>query len=167
MFSAYIGPDADEDVALLQSAATKYMFTKKADKVKFDECGHPRPQLEVLVYLPGLDHLAVLRTVAHQESLTNTLKSLAKCLPEGTVQPTPVLVTPVTNERSSKDQTWKMHHLEFSLAIDANAKAMFKKFGEFAAGAKEDAEFMATFSAWPKTTMTDDIRERLIVASGL
>ncbi len=166
-FSAYIGPDAGEDQSILQAAAVKYMFTKKADKAKFDDCGHPRPQLEVLVYLPKLDHLAVLRTVAHQESLSSTLKSLAKCLPDGKLRPTPVLVSPVSVERTSKDQKWKMHHLEFSLAIDAEAKKNYAAFQAFGAGAKEDAEFMSTFAGWAKTTMTDEIRERLKAAAAL
>ncbi len=175
-WTAVIPAGAVADAQLAYKACEAYQFTPGDDKAKFDfagsDVGHVRPQLQMLVFLPDIEDVAVVQAPAYFTSWVETQKTLRLLVNPETKQldQFPCCIRVVTKDAKSKKsgRVWKNHHCDVTQAVDAVTKKAWDLYQPWVAKLQEDAERMALFQTWldgSDEPVTDEIRARLRKAS--
>jgi len=162
-FSVAAGHVNPEQIKLLTLAAKNYQFTGDKDAFNYDEsdvdetAAHVRPQLELLVYDPGLDSLMVVETCSHFTSMTETMKHLreyAQADAESGMRvyhPFPCKLSGESKENSNGKFKWKTHWIEIDGDVQKHAKEfkdMWKKYEAFIDANLSNAELRNDVTNW-------------------
>lgn len=169
-YNAAISATNGQLMQMATKACKNYQYTKKTDKAAFDydkpaKAGHVRPVAQIMVFLPDIG-VAIIQTPMHYTSVERTLKNLARNVDSstGALNPFPAHITPVTMEDKAGSQTWKQHHLEFTVANNADGKKAWDQFNEWRANIlPQDAEIAANIREF--LGATDRVADQAIVDS--
>lgn len=156
VFSGSVGCADSVNVPLLQKACEVYQFTKKAEKSKFDNLGHVRMGLEILLFKvtqDGSPLVYVVRTPLNYSSATKTLGALGKALPNGQLRAFPIELAPITVEEKGSTK-WPCHSFTAKADISPKGKAVWDGFMAIREQLLADEEFAATLTAWNQTDLT-------------
>ena len=153
------------DVMLALDAAEAVQYTKKPDRSKFDGLGHLNLGLEVLMYRE--ETLYVMQIPNVVSGTLRTLKSLTAVMQGiGGLRSTPVIVTPVTTEEG-KTTKFLTHSLSFAGAMTGEGAAVWKSYQALRPQLLQDEEFLAEFSEWNTSDISDQARESLTAIAAM
>ena len=157
LFTGSVGCADAANIPLLQKACEAYQFTKKVDKSKFDNIGHVRMGLEILLYKAQQDGsplVYVARTPLNYSSATRSLAALGKALPNGQLRAFPVELSPVSTAEKGAT-AWQCHSFLAKADISPKGKAVWDSFMGIREALLADEEFAATLTAWNQTDLGD------------
>jgi len=157
LFQGSVGCADAANIPLLQKACEVYQFTKKTEKSKFDNLGHVRMGLEILLYKAQQDGsplVYVARTPLNYSSATRSLAALGKALPNGQLRAFPVELTPVSTAEKGAT-AWECHSFLAKADISPKGKAVWDSFMAIREALLGDEEFQTTLTAWNQTDLSD------------
>ena len=163
LFQGSVGCADSANIPLLQRACEAYQFTKKVDKSKFDNIGHVRMGLEILLYKAQQDGsplVFVARTPLNYSSATRSLAALGKALPNGQLRAFPVELAPVSTAEKGAT-AWECHSFLAKADVSAKGKAVWDSFMSIREALLGDEEFAATLTAWNRTDLNPPAIEAL------
>ena len=169
LFSGSVGCADGANVALLQKAAEAYQFTKKEEKTKFDDIGHVRMGVEILLYKAQQDGsplVYVVRTPENYSSATQTLAALGSALPNRQLRACPLELTPVTTQQKGST-AWPCHSFLAKADISPKGKAVWDSFMGIREVLLADEEFAATLTAWNQTDLSPSAIQALTQIAGM
>lgn len=156
LFSGSVGCADGPTVALLQKACETYQFTKKEEKVKFDNIGHVRMGVEILLFKvqsDGSPLVYVARTPENYSSSAKTLASLGAALPNKQMRAFPIELAPITAEEKGSTK-WPCHSFVSKADISPKGKAVWDGFMAIREALLADEEFTQTLTAWNQTDLS-------------
>lgn len=156
VFQGTVGCADAANIPLLQKACEAYQFTKKVEKSKFDNIGHVRMGLEILLFKlqqDGSPLVYVVRTPLNYSSATKSLAALGKALPNGQLRAFPVELTPISTDEKGAT-AWQCHSFLAKADITAKGKAVWDGFMGIREALLADEEFTATLTAWNQTDLS-------------
>lgn len=166
-YSFALPATAVNDIALANKAASKYQFTKKAERVKFNfrdsQCGHLLPTVRMLCFWPDLNDLMVVSTPNTLDAGENLISQFRGLLDSnGVLQPQPVKIKPgqVTKPRSGY-QYWT---LQVTGDAGEDAAEAWAGYQEWVAQNREDEAVIGQYTEWVNGTdmpINDAIRTYL------
>ncbi len=155
-----------DDAALLEAAYRVYQFRSgrpekgiEVDPV-WDPVGHPAAAVELMVF-DAKAGLICVRSPWSYDSLIATTGEISGVWKDGLMNPKPVIITPVTEPRASKNKTWKAHYPKMAHHIGPETREAGIAFDEFRKGAMEDPDLDKALAAWESTSLTDEQRDIL------
>ncbi len=175
-FSAGVSAASADDAVLVMKACKNYQYTKGAQKNKFDlatsRVGHIRPQVEMLVYLPGpVDRLVVVASQGSYASVERTFANIDKLVDPVTEKlgRFPCSIRPATEEVPMGTFQVKIHSLEITPSTNTTSPA-WPAYVNWLATARTDAALVAQVNQWTQAAdrpMTDEIRQALRLGASL
>lgn len=161
-FCAFADPTNDADIKLISAATKAVQMTPRDQKSKYDfeksKCGHVKPLLELLVFLPGVG-FAVVSVAPNFYNVVDGVKAL------GTLDgPIPVMLKPdATPHKTGKSSAFCSLEV---ISGDAKGK-LAEAFAAYQEANKENLQIRQATDSWLSCTdrpMTDEIRAALNVA---
>lgn len=171
-WSGVLDPRNAEDAKLVLKASEAYHFTKTIEKSpKFNGVGHPRPSLQILVYVKDVGPI-VVQLPGHHFSWTKTLASLSRHTDPATkaLGQFPAVFRVDVEDKTINGNPTKTTSLGIDQFVSDEAKALWTEFQTWRDAVKNDPEKAAEIRGWltgEDHPITDTVRDKLKACAAL